>query len=87
MNKELIDQLLHVLLGLSLVMLMTFPIPLYFSIPVAFGFIVVREVLQRLKAGMKWYDCQGGCRMDLAFGSLGILIATIFMLKGIQYVI
>lgn len=77
MNKELIDQPLHVALGISLVLLLAFPVSLWLSVPVALGLLMLREILQRLRAGMKWWDCRGGCQLDLTFGSFGILIGAL----------
>lgn len=79
MTKEFIDQPLHVALGISLVMLLAFPVHLYISVPIALALLLIREILQRLRAGMKWWDCRGGCRLDLVFGSLGILIGAVIV--------
>lgn len=77
LKKEALDQSLHFVAGA----VGTFFLSPFIGLPAAVvavaAYAVIREVMQRLAAGHKWYDCKWGCRLDLSFWALGILTTTL----------
>jgi|688.fasta_scaffold1750714_2 hypothetical protein len=73
-NKEFIDQLLHILAGALLVIIFAqfMPVPMAAFFAMTTG--IVREIYQRYDIDRVWYDCQAGCRKDLLFWGIGVLI-------------
>lgn len=70
------DQLAHATIGAAIVVLFSFVIPILAAVALSLSAAVIREVIQRLKAGMAWWDCREGCRLDLAGWTVGALIGV-----------
>ncbi len=80
-KKEWIDQLAHAAVGAAIVALFALVIlPIWAAVLLSLAVGIGREIIQRLQAGMKWYECREGCRLDLAFWSLGAGIGSLIAL-------
>jgi len=76
-RKEWVDQIAHALVGAAIVVGFAFIIPILAAALLSIAVGVGREVRQRLKAGMRWWDCGEGCRLDLAGWAVGVLIGVL----------
>lgn len=74
MNKEFIDQPLHVLAGAALVVAFSFITSLWMAALISAMTGLVREIYQRYDQNRKWYDFGAGSRIDLCFWALGVLV-------------
>ena len=75
--KEILDQFLHVLAGIILVIVFVQFMPLPLAIVFALTTGIVREIYQRYDKDRRWYDCQAGCRLDLFFWTVGIVLGAV----------
>lgn len=74
--KEILNQFLHMLSGIILVLVFVQFMPLPMAVVFALTTGIVREIYQRYDRDRKWYDCQAGCRLDLFFWGLGAVVGT-----------
>ena len=77
--KEVLDQFLHALVGGLIVFVFSFVIPLALAAFASMTIGILREIRQRLKVGLRWWQCGAGCRLDLLFWAIGILIAALLI--------
>ena len=83
MNKEFIDQPLHVIAGAVLVIASSFITELWMAVIISAMTGLVREIYQRYDEDREWYDFGHGSRMDLAFWALGTLAGFVYVyLRG-----
>ncbi len=74
LKKQLIDQSAHFGVGVVLVVIFSFVFSVVTSCVLVALVAYVREVAQRVSNGDPWYECKGGCKLDLLFWGLGIVV-------------
>lgn len=79
MNKEFIDQPLHVLAGAVLVIAFSFITSLWMAVVISISTGVIREVYQRFDLNRKAFDFGLGSRLDLVFWFIGAFMAFIYL--------
>jgi hypothetical protein len=73
-NKEFIDQPLHLIVGAALVVGFSFITSLWMAAIISAVTGLVREIYQRYDQDRAWYDFGLGSRLDLIFWGIGVLI-------------
>ncbi len=70
-NKEFIDQPLHLIVGAALVIGFSFITSLWMAALISAMTGLMREIYQRYDEDRAWYDFGPGSRLDLIFWGLG----------------
>jgi hypothetical protein len=70
-NKDFIDQPLHIIAGAALVVGFSFITELWMAALISAMTGLVREIYQRYDQDRPWYDFGSGSRLDLIFWALG----------------
>jgi hypothetical protein len=78
-NKDFIDQPLHVIAGAVIVIGFSFITALWMAALISAMTGLVREIYQRYDQDRAWYDFGSGSRLDLIFWSLGTAIGAAIM--------
>jgi hypothetical protein len=78
-NKDFIDQPLHVLAGAVLVIGFSFITSLWMAALISAATGLVREIYQRYDQDRAWYDFGAGSRLDMIFWFLGTAIGVAIM--------
>lgn len=76
-KKQLQDQFAHFIAGLLATLILIYIVSIYVAPFLVLAFSIGREIYQRLQRKDKWYSCGWGCRLDLVFWCLGILLAAL----------
>ena len=76
LKKQLIDQSAHFVIGLILVVVYSFVFSIMASMLATFVIVYSREIFQRIDNGDPWYECKDGCKLDLLFWGLGIVVGS-----------
>jgi hypothetical protein len=79
-NKEFIDQPLHLIVGAALVIGFSFITSLWMAALISAMTGLVREIYQRYDEDRAWYDFGQGSRLDLIFWGLGTAAGILIML-------
>ena len=79
-NKNFIDQPLHVLAGAVIVVGFSFITALWMAALISAVAGLVREIYQRYDQDRAWYDFGAGSRLDMIFWSLGTAAGVAIML-------
>jgi hypothetical protein len=79
-NKEFIDQPLHLIAGAALVIGFSFITSLWMAALISAMTGLVREIYQRYDQDRAWYDFGLGSRLDLIFWGLGTAAGILIML-------
>jgi len=79
-NKDSIDQPLHVLAGAVIVVGFSFITSLWMAALISAMTGLVREIYQRYDQDRAWYDFGSGSRLDMIFWSLGAAVGVAIML-------
>jgi hypothetical protein len=79
-NKEFIDQPLHLIVGAALVIGFSLITSLWMAAIISAVTGLVREIYQRYDQDRAWYDFGQGSRLDLIFWSLGTAVGVAIML-------
>jgi hypothetical protein len=79
-NKEFIDQPLHLIVGAALVIGFSFITSLWMAAIISAMTGLVREIYQRYDEDRAWYDFGPGSRLDLIFWGLGTAAGVVLML-------
>jgi hypothetical protein len=79
-NKEFIDQPLHLIVGAALVIGFSFITSLWMAAIISAMTGLVREIYQRYDEDRAWYDFGPGSRLDLIFWGLGTAAGILIML-------
>jgi hypothetical protein len=79
-NKEFIDQPLHLIVGAALVIGFSFITSLWMAAIISAVTGLVREIYQRYDEDRAWYDFGPGSRLDLIFWGLGTAAGILIML-------
>jgi hypothetical protein len=79
-NKEFIDQPLHLIVGAALVIGFSFITSLWMAAIISAMTGLVREIYQRYDEDRVWYDFGPGSRLDLAFWALGTIAGVLAIL-------
>jgi hypothetical protein len=79
-NKEFIDQPLHLIVGAALVIGFSFITSLWMAAIISAVTGLVREIYQRYDQDRAWYDFGAGSRLDLIFWGLGTAVGVAIML-------
>jgi hypothetical protein len=78
-NKEFIDQPLHLIVGAALVIGFSFITSLWMAAIISAVTGLVREIYQRYDEDRAWYDFGPGSRLDLIFWWLGTATGFVLM--------
>ena len=84
MKKEILDQSAHFAAGLIATLLISMWINVFIAGVIVAVFAVGREIWQRVSDGKPWYQCWYGCRVDLLFWALGVVVAIIIRMPGVS---
>lgn len=77
-KKEFIDQLAHFAAGLiPLIIFTLLGMNVFLAAFIIMAFAIGREIKQRLDRKDKWYSCGWGCRLDLLFWLLGVIVGIV----------
>ncbi len=76
LKKQLFDQSAHFVIGLILVVVYSFVFSILSSMLATFVIVYSREIFQRIDNGDPWYECKDGCKLDLLFWGLGIVVGS-----------
>jgi hypothetical protein len=79
-NKEFIDQPLHLIAGAALVIGFSFITSLWMAALISAMTGLVREIYQRYDQDRAWYDFGQGSRLDLIFWGLGTAAGILIMI-------
>jgi hypothetical protein len=79
-NKEFIDQPLHLIVGAALVIGFSFITSLWMAAIISAMTGLVREIYQRYDQDRAWYDFGPGSRLDLIFWGLGTAAGILIMI-------
>jgi hypothetical protein len=79
-NKEFIDQPLHLIVGAALVIGFSFITSLWMAAIISAMTGLVREIYQRYDEDRAWYDFGPGSRLDLIFWGLGTAAGILIMI-------
>ena len=79
-NKEFIDQPLHLIVGAALVIGFSFITSLWMAAIISAVTGLVREIYQRYDEDRAWYDFGPGSRLDLIFWGLGTAAGILIMI-------
>jgi hypothetical protein len=79
-NKEFIDQPLHLIVGAALVIGFSFITSLWMAAIISAVTGLVREIYQRYDEDRAWYDFGPGSRLDLLFWGLGTAAGILIMI-------
>ena len=79
-NKEFIDQPLHLIVGAALVIGFSFITSLWMAAIISAMTGLMREIYQRYDEDRAWYDFGPGSRLDLIFWGLGTAAGILIML-------
>jgi hypothetical protein len=79
-NKEFIDQPLHLIVGAALVIGFSFITSLWMAAIISAVTGLVREIYQRYDEDRAWYDFGQGSRLDLLFWGLGTAAGVVLMI-------
>jgi hypothetical protein len=79
-NKEFIDQPLHLIVGAALVVGFSFITSLWMAAIISAMTGLVREIYQRYDEDRAWYDFGPGSRLDLLFWGLGTAAGVAIMI-------
>ncbi len=93
LKKELVDQSLHLAVGLAATITVFFVYlgifgllhwPDDFTLALApltvLAFARGREILQRVRGNNPWYECNSGCFLDMAMWSVGAGLGVLILL-------
>jgi hypothetical protein len=78
-NKEFIDQPLHLIVGAALVIGFSFITSLWMAAIISAVTGLMREIYQRYDQDRVWYDFGLGSRLDLIFWGLGTTTGFVLM--------
>jgi len=79
-NKEFIDQPLHLIVGAALVIGFSFITSLWMAAIISAMTGLVREIYQRYDQDRAWYDFGPGSCLDLIFWGLGTAAGILIMI-------
>jgi hypothetical protein len=79
-NKNYIDQPLHLIVGAALVIGFSFITSLWMAAIISAMTGLVREIYQRYDEDRAWYDFGPGSRLDLIFWGLGTAAGVAIMI-------
>jgi hypothetical protein len=79
-NKEFIDQPLHLIVGAALVIGFSFITSLWMAAIISAMTGLMREIYQRYDEDRAWYDFGPGSRLDLIFWGLGTAAGILIMI-------
>jgi hypothetical protein len=79
-NKDFIDQPLHLIVGAALVIGFSFITSLWMAAIISAMTGLVREIYQRYDEDRAWYDFGPGSRLDLIFWGLGTAAGILIMI-------
>ena len=79
-NKEFIDQPLHLIVGAALDIGFSFITSLWMAAIISAVTGLVREIYQRYDEDRAWYDFGPGSRLDLLFWGLGTAAGILIMI-------
>jgi hypothetical protein len=79
-NKEFIDQPLHLIVGAALVVGFSFITSLWMAAIISAMTGLMREIYQRYDQDRAWYDFGPGSRLDLIFWGIGTAVGILIML-------
>ena len=79
-NKDFVDQPLHMIAGAALVVGFSFITELWMAAIISAMTGLVREIYQRYDEDRAWYDFGAGSRLDMIFWSLGTAAGVAIML-------
>jgi hypothetical protein len=79
-NKEFIDQPLHLIVGVALVIGFSFITSLWMAGIISAMTGLMREIYQRYDEDRAWYDFGPGSRLDLLFWGLGTAAGILIMI-------
>jgi hypothetical protein len=79
-NKEFIDQPLHLIVGVALVIGFSFITSLWMAGIISAMTGLMREIYQRYDEDRAWYDFGPGSRLDLIFWGLGTAAGILIMI-------
>ena len=79
-NKEFIDQPLHLIAGAALVIGFSFITTLWMAALISAMTGLVREIYQRYDEDRAWYDFGPGSRLDLLFWGIGTAAGILIMI-------